>query len=469
MSNGKKRRGISKTALGDQHGFFQHFQTNTTDYATRDRYLALRGGEASLGRDTESLYGVSAEGEDSRVPTEYVAPHLSTRYSPDRVGVQAMRVSDGVYQDPYTNKVYDYNEGFKTEDGRSFPGGSASLQSSLMRVANTLDHVGLIKEASKIDAVIRKVANRRLRWRYLDQKGLALEATDGKNIYVWKVSEKDPEAKKQQKALIGEEPDWKGLTEDPTFVPGHKDWDTYMSEGSAKKSSLGSNSFRKVSNATGGNATGGSATISGGNQTLNQTFNLNEFTSPGSGEGGEAAPGTDEGSLGAEGPASEFEFEPVENPCVDFELPDIFKALFEAHEDPESPYKLSSERVSDLGPCTLTSDEKRIVTEAGLPEGMHLKSSGLMDKEGILKALTVTANRLDALGFSDEASEVDSVAEAVEEQATAESEAQAWDKESPAWDQISENDIRSIASKLDYNGHHEVADILDSWMKKSAK
>lgn len=377
----KKRRGISKTALGDQHGFFQHFQTNTTDYATRDRYLALRGGEASLGRDTESLYGVSAEGEDSRVPTEYVAPHLSTRYSPDRVGVQAMRVSDGVYQDPYTNKVYDYNEGFKTEDGRSFPGGSASLQSSLMRVANTLDHVGLIKEASKIDAVIRK-----------------------------------------------------------------------------------------VSNATGGNATGGSATISGGNQTLNQTFNLNDLTSPVSGEGGEAAPESDEEGLGAEEPASEFKFEPVENPCVDFELPDIFKALFEAHEDPESPYKLSSERVSDLGPCTLTSDEKRIVTEASLPEGMHLKSSGLMDKEGVLKALAVTANRLDALGLSEEASEVDSVAEAVEgDQTTAESEAQAWDQESPAWDQIAEDDIRSIASKLDHNGHHEVADILDSWMKKSAK
>lgn len=153
-----KRRRISKTALGDQHGFFQHFQSNTTDYATRDRYLALRGGEASIGRDTESLYGVSPEGDDSRVPTEYVAPHLSTRYSPDRVGIQAMRVSDGVYKDPYTNKVYDYNEGFKTEDGRNFPGGSASLQSSLMRVANTLDAVGFVKEASKVDSVMQIVA-----------------------------------------------------------------------------------------------------------------------------------------------------------------------------------------------------------------------------------------------------------------------------------------------------------------------
>jgi len=154
----KTRRRISKVAVGDQHGIFQHFQSNTTDYATRERYLSQRGGEAPIGRDTESLYNIAPEGDDSRVPTEYVAPHLSTRYSPDRIGVQAQRVSDGVYQDPYTNKVYDYNEGFKTEDGRSFPGGSASLQSSLSRMASVLDAKGLSKEADRLDGVLKKVA-----------------------------------------------------------------------------------------------------------------------------------------------------------------------------------------------------------------------------------------------------------------------------------------------------------------------
>lgn len=153
-----RRRRISKAASGDQHGIFQHFQSNTTDYATRERYLSQRGGEAPIGRDTDSLYNIAPEGDDSRVPTEYVAPHLSTRYSPDRVGVQAQRVSDGVYQDPYTNKVYDYNEGFRTEDGRSFPGGSASLQSSLMRAANLLDDTGFVKEASKIDRVLERLS-----------------------------------------------------------------------------------------------------------------------------------------------------------------------------------------------------------------------------------------------------------------------------------------------------------------------
>lgn len=149
---------LSKKAVGDQHGIFQHFQSNTTDYATRERYLSLRGGEKSLGRDTDSLYNIAPEGDESKVPTEYVAPHLSTRYSPDRVGVQAQRVADGVYQDPYTNKVYDYNEGFKTEDGRSFPGGSASLQSSLMRMATILDSKGLVKHANNIDSVLRTIS-----------------------------------------------------------------------------------------------------------------------------------------------------------------------------------------------------------------------------------------------------------------------------------------------------------------------
>lgn len=153
-----KRRRISKVAGGDQHGIFQHFQSNTTDYATRERYLSQRGGEASMGRDTESLYNLSSEGDDSRVPTEYVAPHLSTRYSPDRVGIQAQRISDGVYQDPYTNKMYDYNEGFKTEDGRAFPGGSASLQSSLMRAANILDESGLTKQANTLDSVLERLS-----------------------------------------------------------------------------------------------------------------------------------------------------------------------------------------------------------------------------------------------------------------------------------------------------------------------
>jgi hypothetical protein len=53
---------------------------------------------------------------------------LSTRYSPDLLGVSMERVSDGVYRDPITNKQYDFNRGFVLDDGTQYPGGSISAQ-----------------------------------------------------------------------------------------------------------------------------------------------------------------------------------------------------------------------------------------------------------------------------------------------------------------------------------------------------
>jgi hypothetical protein len=153
-------RFLEKIADADQHGAFQHFQSNVTEYATRERYLSQRGGEPPE-RTTEGLYNLSPDHGDSYVPEPSVATHLSTRYSPDRVGVQALRVSDGVFQDPYTNKIYDYNEGFKAEDGRTFPPGSAALQSSMMHMANHLDQKGLVKEANYLDALIKESASAR--------------------------------------------------------------------------------------------------------------------------------------------------------------------------------------------------------------------------------------------------------------------------------------------------------------------
>jgi|15BtaG_2_1085339.scaffolds.fasta_scaffold06616_2 hypothetical protein len=146
---------LHKLAASDQHGIFQHFQSNVADDATREKYLSERGGEAPS-RDTESLYNLSPEHKDSKVTAPEISPSLSTRYSPDRVGVQARRIGDGIMQDPYTNKIYDYNEGFKTEDGREFPGGSPSLQTDIMNLANHLDDQGLVKEANWLDAMLKK-------------------------------------------------------------------------------------------------------------------------------------------------------------------------------------------------------------------------------------------------------------------------------------------------------------------------
>lgn len=53
---------------------------------------------------------------------------MSTRYSPDFPGVNLLRISDGVYQDTMSRKVYNFNEGWVSESGEKYPGGSPRNQ-----------------------------------------------------------------------------------------------------------------------------------------------------------------------------------------------------------------------------------------------------------------------------------------------------------------------------------------------------
>lgn len=117
---------LQKTAE-EYEGILQHFDSNVNAYPTRQHYSSQRGGKLE-----DKLYGVGLpEHQDTDLSVKKVDRSLSTRYSPDHVGVQARRISDGVYQDPITNKVYDWNEGFKTEDGDVFSGGGISLQTDI--------------------------------------------------------------------------------------------------------------------------------------------------------------------------------------------------------------------------------------------------------------------------------------------------------------------------------------------------
>lgn len=63
------------------------------------------------------------------VPME--AP-LQTRYVPDRPGVQMVRITDQVYQDPDTGVIYDFKNGYKTQKGNEIPGGSVENQTRLL-------------------------------------------------------------------------------------------------------------------------------------------------------------------------------------------------------------------------------------------------------------------------------------------------------------------------------------------------
>lgn len=149
------KKKISKIAASDQSGFFQSFQGKPLETSTRDEYLSKKH-NSPIDRSVENLYNLGPEHKESEATVEAVpSPHLSTRYVPGYVGLQARRVGDGVVQNPLTGEVFDYNEGFKVGD-KVYNPGDVSMQTSLVHFANHLDSIGLVKEADYIDELIKK-------------------------------------------------------------------------------------------------------------------------------------------------------------------------------------------------------------------------------------------------------------------------------------------------------------------------
>lgn len=76
-----------------------------------------------------SLYEASKEKVEPEFDTWKGGGHpLLTRYSPDYPGVMMYRVSDGVYQDLLSKKVYDFKNGFVSDTGIRYYGGSMAYQ-----------------------------------------------------------------------------------------------------------------------------------------------------------------------------------------------------------------------------------------------------------------------------------------------------------------------------------------------------
>lgn len=53
-------------------------------------------------------------------------PQVKTRYCPDHEGVMTYRISDDIHQCPIDRAVYNYAQGFKTQDGKQHGGGSVA-------------------------------------------------------------------------------------------------------------------------------------------------------------------------------------------------------------------------------------------------------------------------------------------------------------------------------------------------------
>jgi hypothetical protein len=65
-------------------------------------------------------------GEELIKPTDEIT--LSTRYCPDHVGVQSVRISENTRQCPIDGKTYNYESGYTNYEGQKVPGGSVSSQ-----------------------------------------------------------------------------------------------------------------------------------------------------------------------------------------------------------------------------------------------------------------------------------------------------------------------------------------------------
>lgn len=82
-------------------------------------------------KDLHKMHGFAdmAKAVDTQVkdfrPLE--AP-LQTRYSPDMPGTPMVRITDGVYQDVTTGKIFDYINGYSTAKGNKIPGCSVANQ-----------------------------------------------------------------------------------------------------------------------------------------------------------------------------------------------------------------------------------------------------------------------------------------------------------------------------------------------------
>jgi hypothetical protein len=94
--------------------------------------------------DSSKFYGVGKErtdkiaDESNKVIEQKVKKYkpnehaLSTRYCCDHPGVSVIRIGDNTVQCPLDKKIYNYESGFKLEDGSIVPPGSVSEQSQQM-------------------------------------------------------------------------------------------------------------------------------------------------------------------------------------------------------------------------------------------------------------------------------------------------------------------------------------------------
>jgi hypothetical protein len=101
----------------------------------RARKAEIIGEITKLANFSDSIGAFILADELDKIAEEIVQPiqqpnegSLSTRYCPDHNGVQAIRISERIYQCPIDGKIYNYETGYTNYKGQQVPGGSIAAQ-----------------------------------------------------------------------------------------------------------------------------------------------------------------------------------------------------------------------------------------------------------------------------------------------------------------------------------------------------
>lgn len=102
--------------------------------AETSRIESLKKKYEEVGK-TSQEHAMASEGVEAIKKSDYMKEYrpmeapLQTRYCPDHAGVPTSRIEEHQYQCSIDGKVFDYENGFKTDKGDSVPGSSVSNQS----------------------------------------------------------------------------------------------------------------------------------------------------------------------------------------------------------------------------------------------------------------------------------------------------------------------------------------------------
>jgi hypothetical protein len=118
---------------------------------------------------------------------------LQTRYAPDMPGVMMTRISDHIYQDLVTGKIYDFKAGYTTVKGNKIPGSSVENQTAALgdqRHGNAMfetresimnrmasDEIDFIKQAGDKINIAKQFLKDASEF-YPEKKALAIEVVD---------------------------------------------------------------------------------------------------------------------------------------------------------------------------------------------------------------------------------------------------------------------------------------------------